>query len=123
MRERFTLWRLGLCLALLGSLSACATVQVVPAERLSEQRLTTEAVPVGHIYVANWGVFLFKYVPLVTGSLSRPGAVAWPSPRPARLEGYRAGLALRPRSTGISDVRSVRAQGNLRWQPTKITSG
>ena len=79
MRERFKVWRLGLCLTALGSLSACATVQVVPAERLSEQRLTTEAAPVAHIYAANWGIYLFKYLPLITGSLSRPGAVSWPA--------------------------------------------
>ena len=79
MRERFKVWRLGLCLTALGSLSACATVQVVPAERLSEQRLTTEATPVAHIYAANWGLYLFKYLPIITGSLSRPGAVSWPA--------------------------------------------
>jgi hypothetical protein len=65
--------------ASLGALSGCATVQVVPAERLSQQRLTTEATPVAHIYVANWGIYLFKYLPVVTGSLARPGAVRWPA--------------------------------------------
>lgn len=32
-----------------------------------------------HIYPANWGVYLFKHLPLVTGSLSRPGVPSWPA--------------------------------------------
>ena len=60
-------------------LGGCATLTVVPAARLSEQRLTPAAEPVAHIYAANWGVYLFKYLPLVTGSLSRPGVPAWPA--------------------------------------------
>lgn len=52
-------------------LGGCATLTVVPADRLGEQRLTPTAEPVAHIYAANWGVYLFKYLPLITGSLSR----------------------------------------------------
>jgi len=54
-------------------LAGCATLTVVPAERLEGQRLTPAAEPVAHIYAANWGVYLFKYLPLITGRLSRPG--------------------------------------------------
>jgi hypothetical protein len=60
-------------------LAGCATLTVVPAERLEGQRLTPTAEPVAHIYAANWGVYLFKYLPLVTGSLSRPGVPSWPA--------------------------------------------
>jgi hypothetical protein len=60
-------------------LGGCATLTVVPAERLEGQRLTPDAEPVAHIYAANWGVYLFKYLPLVTGSLSRPGVPRWPN--------------------------------------------
>lgn len=58
--------------ALLGA-AGCATLTVVPAPQLAEQRLTPAAEPVAHIYAANWGIYLFKYLPLVTGSLERPG--------------------------------------------------
>jgi hypothetical protein len=64
------------CLLVVAGLAAsagCATLTVVPGPGLHEQRLTPAAEPVAHIYAANWGVYLFKYVPLVTGSLSRPG--------------------------------------------------
>lgn len=60
-------------------LSGCATLTVVPVQRLEEQRPTPAAVPVAHIYAANWGLYLFKYLPIVTGSLSRPGAPRWPA--------------------------------------------
>ena len=60
-------------------LAGCATLAVVPAERLEGQRLTPTAEPVAHIYAANWGVYLFKYLPLITGSLSRPGVPSWPA--------------------------------------------
>jgi hypothetical protein len=60
-------------------LGGCATLTVVPADRLGEQRLTPAAEPVAHIYAANWGVYLFKYLPLITGSLSRPGVPRWPA--------------------------------------------
>jgi hypothetical protein len=60
-------------------LGGCATLTVVPAQQLQEQRLTPAAEPVAHIYAANWGVYLFKYVPLVTGSLARPGVPRFPA--------------------------------------------
>jgi len=58
-----------LCVAALTASAGCATLTVVPGPGLHEQRLTPAAEPVAHIYAANWGVYLFKYVPLVTGSL------------------------------------------------------
>jgi hypothetical protein len=70
---------LGIGSAAVFLLTGCATLTVVPVERLAEQRLTPAAEPVAHIYAANWGVYLFKYVPLVTGSLSRPGVPSWPA--------------------------------------------
>jgi hypothetical protein len=61
------------------TLGGCATLTVVPKEQLAEQRLTPAAEPVAHIYAANWGWYLFKYVPIVTGSLARPGVPSWPA--------------------------------------------
>ena len=61
------------------AVTGCATLTIVPAERLEGQRLTPTAEPVAHIYAANWGLYLFKYVPLITGSLSRPGVPSWPA--------------------------------------------
>jgi hypothetical protein len=66
-------------LAALIVLGGCATLTIVPAEHLEGQRLTPTAEPVAHIYAANWGVYLFKYLLLITGSLSRPGVPSWPA--------------------------------------------
>jgi hypothetical protein len=60
-------------------LSGCATLTVVPAERLAGQQLTPAAAPVAHIYADNWGIYLFKYLPIVTGSLARPGVPRFPA--------------------------------------------
>ena len=60
-------------------LAGCATLTIVPAQGLEGQRLTPTAEPMAHIYAANWGIYLFKYLPLITGSLSRPGVPSWPA--------------------------------------------
>jgi len=60
-------------------LTGCMTLTVVPAERLAGQQLTPAAAPVAHIYADNWGIYLFKYLPLVTGSLARPGVPRFPA--------------------------------------------
>jgi hypothetical protein len=61
------------------AVTGCATFDVVPRDRLNEQRLTPGAVPLAHIYAANWGWYLFKYIPIVTGSLDRPGVPRFPA--------------------------------------------
>ena len=61
------------------TLGGCATLTVVPKEQLAEQRLTPAGEPVAHIYAANWGWYLFKYIPIITGSLARPGVPSWPA--------------------------------------------
>src|SRR5262245_16292907 len=66
-------------LTVLMVVTGCATLEVVPRERLNEQRLTPSAEPVAHIYAANWGWYLFKRIPIVTGSLSRPGIPQFPA--------------------------------------------
>ena len=69
---------LRLAAAALLVLGGCATLTVVPAERLAEQQLTPGAEPVAHIYAANWGLYLFKYLPLITpgrGAVARTSAM------------------------------------------------
>ena len=61
------------------TLGGCATLTVVPKEQLAEQRLTPGAEPIAHIYADNWGWYLFKYIPIITGSLARPGVPSWPA--------------------------------------------
>jgi hypothetical protein len=112
-------WRLLLCLLVLGPLSGCATVQIVPAERLNEQRLTTEAAPVAHIYVANWGLYLFKYLPIATGSLSRPGAVRWPAlfSDQVQIELLVAKVSQESKQRGGTVITDLRTRDRSYWMP------
>lgn len=51
----------------------CATIDVVPIEKLNDQQLLVDAVPVAHIHAKNWGYYFLNFVPLVTGNLENPG--------------------------------------------------
>lgn len=48
-------------------------MKVVTPDQLNEQRFVEMAMPVAHIYVDNWGIYLFKYIPLVTGNVDKAG--------------------------------------------------
>lgn len=53
--------------------TGCAAMKVVTPDQLNEQRFVETATPVAHIYVDNWGIYLFKYIPLVTGNVDKAG--------------------------------------------------
>ena len=65
-------------LVLFLSLAGCAAVTVVGAEKLNDQQLTPDAEPIAHIRTDNWGYYLFRYIPIVSGNLKRPTAIQWP---------------------------------------------
>ncbi|GKS59324.1 hypothetical protein YTPLAS18_28510 [Nitrospira sp.] len=65
-------------LLLLSTITGCATLQVVPAEKLHGQQFAEGTEPIAHIYAANWGWYLLKYIPLVTGNLDKPGVPRLP---------------------------------------------
>jgi hypothetical protein len=57
--------------AILLFVSGCATMRVVSADQLNEQRFTEAGTPVAHLYLDIWGIYLFKYIPIVTGNHNR----------------------------------------------------
>ena len=57
---------------LLFACAACATVDVVSADRLHQQTLVNGAQPIAHVRASNWGWYLFKFIPIWTGDLDRP---------------------------------------------------
>lgn len=59
-------------------LHGCATMVMVPEDRLHGQRFEADASPIGHLYVDNWGIYLFKYIPIVTGNPESSGIVQLP---------------------------------------------
>ena len=50
----------------------CATIEVIPAEDLHGQVFIEGMTPVAHIHAANYGLYLFKFIPLITGNLRHP---------------------------------------------------
>jgi hypothetical protein len=55
--------------------AGCATMKVVSTDQLNEQRFSEAGTPIAHIYVDNWGIYLFKYIPIVTGHIDKAGEV------------------------------------------------
>ena len=55
--------------------AGCATMKVVSADQLNEQRFSDTGRPVAHLYIDNWGIYLFKYIPIVTGNIDKAGQV------------------------------------------------
>jgi hypothetical protein len=53
--------------------NGCATMKVVSPDQLNGQRFTEAGTPVAHLYIDNWGIYLFKYIPIVTGNLDMAG--------------------------------------------------
>jgi hypothetical protein len=47
----------------------CATMTVVPVKKLNDQQLAADVTPVAHIHLLNWGWYLFKFIPIITGDL------------------------------------------------------
>jgi hypothetical protein len=53
--------------------AGCAAMKVVSTDQLNEQRFLEAATPVAHLYLDNWGIYLFKYIPIVTGNVDKAG--------------------------------------------------
>ena len=78
--DRFCLIIIPLLIFLM--VAGCATLDVVPAEKLNKNQLTADAIPVVHLHAKNWGWYLFKFIPMVTGNLKKPGCLpAYPTIR------------------------------------------
>ena len=101
------------------SMGGCATLTVVPKEQLAEQRLTPGAEPVAHIYAANWGWYLFKYIPLITGSLARPGIPAWPAlfSDQVRIDALVQKVSEESQKRGGTVLTDLRTRDRSAWVP------
>ena len=104
------------------TLGGCATLTVVPKEQLAEQRLTPAAEPVAHIYAANWGWYLFKYIPIVTGSLARPGIPAWPAlfSDQVRIDALVQKVSEEGQKSGGTVLTDLRTRDRSAWVPQSL---
>jgi hypothetical protein len=110
-----------LLLAWLGvaSTTGCATVEVVPAEQLRGQKLAAASKPVAHIYADNWGIYLFKYIPLVTGNLNRSGGLRPPNlfTNTVRVDLLVETVAEEARRGGGTLLTDLRVRDRSLWLP------
>jgi hypothetical protein len=104
------------------TLGGCATLTVVPKEQLAEQRLTPAAEPVAHIYAANWGWYLFKYIPIITGSLARPGTPAWPAlfSDQVRIDALVQKVSEESQKRGGTVLTDLRTRDRSAWVPQSL---
>ena len=104
------------------TLGGCATLTVVSKEQLAEQRLTPAAEPVAHIYAANWGWYLFKYIPLITGSLARPGIPAWPAlfSDQVRIDALVQKVGEESQKRGGTVLTDLRTRDRSSWVPQSL---
>jgi len=64
--------------AILFVLMGCASVSVVKTDHLNDQILSPGQEPIAHIRTDNWGYYLFRWIPLVSGNLKHPSAIQFP---------------------------------------------
>jgi len=104
------------------TLGGCATLTVVSKEQLAEQRLTPAAEPVAHIYAANWGWYLFKYIPIITGSLARPGVPSWPAlfSDQVRIDALVQKVSEESQKRGGTVLTDLRTRDRSAWVPQTL---
>lgn len=61
-------------------LQGCATVTMIPADHLHDQRFAPDAAPIDHlyIYIDDWGTVSIQYIPIITGNLAGSGSLRLP---------------------------------------------
>lgn len=102
--------------------TGCATVQVVPVEQLHGQKLVAASTPVAHIYADNWGIYLFKYIPLVTGNLNRSGGLRPPNlfTNNVRVDVLVEAVAEEAERRGGSVLTDLRVRDRSYWLPWSL---
>lgn len=99
------------------SLCGCATVKVVEAQHLNGQQLTREGSAVAHLYVANWGWYLFKYIPFFTGDLDDPGVPRLPvfGTDNVSVEALVGMLTEKSKKLGATVITDLRTRDRSEW--------
>ena len=99
-------------------LCACATLEVVPAERLNDQGFAIGTTPVAHIRGEVWGWYLFRYIPLIAGNIDHP---SYPSifSHTVRLEPVVEAVTRRAQELGAT-VTEVQSIDKSAWKPITL---
>jgi hypothetical protein len=77
MNRASTLATALIALVIFVNVTGCTTLTTVPVSQLHDEQFVPGSDPVAHIYADNWGFYLFKYIPIISGALDR---THWPLP-------------------------------------------
>lgn len=103
----------------LGMSVGCATLQVVPKEQLQEQRFSSNTIPLAHLYADTWGIYLFKFIPLITGNPEKPGRPLLFSDT-VRVDLLVSSVAQESRRLGGDTLTDLRTRDRSGWIPWSL---
>jgi len=103
----------------LGMSVGCATLQVVPKEQLQEQRFSSDTIPLAHLYADNWGIYLFKFIPLITGDPEKPGRPSLFTDN-VRVDLLVSSVAQESRRLGGDTLTDLRTHDRSGWIPWSL---
>lgn len=100
----------------------CATMKVVSPDQLNEQRLSETGTPVAHLYVANWGIYLFSRIPIVTGNIDNVGGAQIPRlfTHNVRVDLLVEKLTQESRRRGGTFITDLRTRDRSVWMPLTL---
>jgi hypothetical protein len=103
-------------------ITGCATLKVVSTDQLNEQRLSESGTPVAHLYVANWGIYLFSFIPIVTGNIDNAGGAQIPRlfTHNVRVDLLVEKLTQESRRRGGTFVTDLRTRDRSIWMPLTL---
>ncbi len=107
---------LGVCLC------GCAVVEVATVDQLNQQQLAPDTTAVAHIQARNWGWYLFKFIPLVSGNLDSPGYPQMPALfRHNVTVGKLVELiTAKSRELGATMTTDLQSSDKSRWRPLTL---
>jgi hypothetical protein len=102
--------------------AGCATLKVVSTDQLNEQRLSESGTPVAHLYLANWGIYLFGRIPILTGDLANAGGLQIPRlfTHNVRVDLLVERLTQESRQRGGTFLTDLRTRDRSVWMPLTL---
>jgi hypothetical protein len=103
-------------------ITGCATLKVVSTDQLNEQRLSESGTPIAHIYVDNWGIYLFGRIPILTGHLDNAGGAQIPRlfTHNVRVDLLVEKLTQESRRRGGTFITDLRTRDRSAWMPLTL---
>ena len=114
--------RCALALAIGLLITGCATLKAVSTDQLNEQRLSEAGTPVAHLYVDNWGIYLFGRIPIVTGNIDNAGGAQIPRlfTHNVRVDLLVEKLTQESRRRGGTFITDLRTRDRSAWMPLTL---